>query len=81
MALVTRGLQFGDGNPAGRLAPLFNACNSSFRLFLTPVQLWYDPGYGTTMAGDYQCLPALDVTKELKQVRLGLRSLNFAPTN
>lgn len=66
-----------NGNRSGGAAAQRDAGDGLVHFFLATVPLGHEPGDRTTVAGDDQCLSALDIIQQLGEVSLGLGCLDF----
>jgi hypothetical protein len=69
--------KFIGGDPSGSRAKPLDSFDRPIDLLLTPGRLRNDPGYSAAMPGDDERLSRFYLVKQLREVDLGLRSLNF----
>lgn len=77
-SLIAGRQQLANRNPAGTFAKLQDGREGFVDLFLTPIDLGYDPGDAAPVTrNDERCAP-LHFVQELGKMNFGFRGLNLA---
>src|SRR5258708_2309159 len=77
-ALIARRQELSHRNSLGPFSDLQDSCNSFVDLALPLVRFGHNPGDRAAVPSDDQSFAPLDLVEELRQMSLGLGSLNLA---